>query len=127
MKVNKIHHVSIMVWDLEKARKIYSDLFGIEFEGPFEQKDLDVRFVSSKIGLNIASPLTPDGPAARTLEKRGEGLCMLIFNVSNLDKSINHMDSHKIRMVARADRSTSRVASFHPKDLHGVMVELMEE
>ncbi len=127
MKVQKIHHVSIMVKDLEKAGKLYSKLFGIEFEGPFEQKDLDVRFLSSSVGLNIASPLTPDGPVARALEKRGEGLSMLIFNVQNLDKAIKEMDSHKIRMVARADRPTARVASFHPKDLHGVMVELMEE
>ena len=36
MKVNKIHHVSVLVKDLEKAGKLYSDLFGIEFEGPYE-------------------------------------------------------------------------------------------
>ena len=77
MKVQKIHHVSILVRDLEKARKLYSNLFGIDFEGPYEQKALDVKFVSSHIGLNLAAPLTPDGPTAKTLERRGKDfLCL---------------------------------------------------
>ncbi|MBI4595600.1 MAG: VOC family protein [Candidatus Tectomicrobia bacterium] len=127
MKVQKIHHVSVLVKDLEKAGKLYSDLFGIEFDGPYEQKDLDVRFLSSSIGLNLASPLTPDGPTARSLERRGEGLSMLVFNVPNLDTALVDMQSHGIRVVGREDRPKERVASLHPKDLCGVMVELWED
>ena len=127
MKVEKIHHVSVLVKDLEKAGKLYSDLFGIGFDGPYDQKDLDVRFISSSIGLNLASPLTPDGPTARSLERRGEGLSMLVLNVPNLDEAILDMESHGIRLVGREDRPKERVASFHPKDLCGVMIELWED
>ena len=127
MKVQKIHHVSVLVKDLEKAGKLYSDLFGIEFDGPVDQKDLDVRFMSSPIGLNLASPLTPDGPTARSLERRGEGLSMLVLNVPNLDEAVADLESQGIRLVGRADRPKERVASFHPKDLCGVMVELWED
>jgi len=127
MKVQKIHHISVLVKDLEKAGKLYSDLFGIEFDGPYEQRDLDVRYLSSSIGLNLASPLTPDGPSARSLERRGEGLSMLVLNVPEIDEAIADMESHGIRLVGREDRPTARVASFHPKDLCGVMIELMEE
>ena len=127
MKVQKIHHVSVLVKDLEKAGKLYSELFGIEFEGPYEQKDLDVRFLSSPLGINLASPLTPDGPSAKTLERRGEGLAMLIFNVPDMEEATADMASRGIRLVGKEDRPTARVASFHPKDLCGVMIELMEE
>ncbi len=127
MKVKKIHHVSVLVKDLEKAGKLYSDLFGIEFEGPYEQEALDVRFLSSPIGINLASPLTPDGPSARTLERRGEGLSMLVLNVPDMQEAISDMESQGVRLVGKEDRPTSRVASFHPKDLCGVMIELMEE
>lgn len=127
MKVQKIHHVSVLVKDLEKAGELYSKLFGIEFDGPYDQKDLDVRFISSPIGLNLASPLTPDGPTARSLEKRGEGLSMLVLNVPDLDEAITDMETHGIRLVGREDRPKERVASFHPKDLCGVMVELWED
>ena len=127
MKVQKIHHISVLVKDLEKAGKLYSDLFGIEFDGPYEQRDLDVRYLSSSIGLNLASPLTPDGPSARSLERRGEGLSMLVLNVPEIDEAIADMESHGIRLVGREDRPTARVASFHPKDLCGLMIELMED
>ena len=127
MKVQKIHHVSVLVKDLEKACKLYSDLFGIEFDGPYDQKDLDVRFISSSIGLNLASPLTPDGPTAKSLERRGEGLSMLVLNVPDMDEAIADMESQGIRLVGREDRPKERVASFHPKDLCGVMIELWED
>ena len=127
MKVQKIHHVSVLVKDLEKAGKLYSDLFGIEFDGPYDQEDLDVRFISSSIGLNLASPLTPNGPTAKSLERRGEGLSMLVLNVPDLDEAIADMESQGVRLVGRADRPKERVASFHPKDLCGVMIELWED
>ena len=127
MKVQKIHHVSVLVKDLEKASKLYSQLFGIEFDGPYDQEDLDVRFMSSSIGLNLASPLTPDGPTAKSLERRGEGLSMLVLNVPDIDEAIADMESQGVRLVGREDRPKERVASFHPKDLCGVMVELWQD
>ena len=127
MKVQKIHHVSVLVKDLEKAGKLYSDLFGMEFEGPYEQEELDVKFLSSPMGINLAAPLTPDGPSAKTLERRGEGLAMLVLNVPDIEEAIRDMESSGTRLVGKEDRPTARVASFHPKDLCGVMIELMEE
>ena len=127
MNVQKIHHISVLVKDLEKAGKLYSDLFGIEFEGPYEQKALDVKFLSSPLGINLAAPLTPDGPSAKTLERRGEGLSMLVLNVPDIEEATADMESSGVRLVGREDRPAARVASFHPKDLCGVMIELMEE
>jgi len=127
MKVEKIHHISIMVKDLEKAGKLYTELFGMEFSGPHENKELDVKFLQSPLGINIAAPLTEDGPSARGLARRGEGLSMLVLNVPDIDEAIADTESRGIRLVGREDRPSARVASFHPKDLHGVMIELMEE
>ena len=127
MKVRKIHHISIMVKDLEKAGKLYAGLFGMEFSGPYEQKALDVRFLSSPLGVNLVAPLTPDGPSARTLDRRGEGLAMLVLNVPDIEQAIADMESHGVRLVVKEDRLSSKAASFHPKDLCGVMIELIEE
>ena len=127
MKVQKVHHLSVLVRDLEKAGKLYSNLFGMEFEGPYEQKALDVRVLRSPLGINLVAPLTPDGPSARALERRGEGLAMLVLNVPDIEEAIADTESYKIRLVGREDRPSARVASFHPKDLCGVMIELIEE
>ena len=127
MKVEKVHHVSIMVRDLEKADRFFSDLFGIEFSGPHQNEALDVRFLRSPIGINLVTPLSADGPSARTLEHRGEGLSMLVLNVTNIEEAIADMESHGVRLVGREFRPTAKTATFHPKDLCGVMIELMEE
>ena len=127
MKVQKIHHVSIMVKDLEKAGKFFSDLFGTEFSGPYENKALAVRFLSSPLGINLAAPFLPDGPSARALERRGEGLAMLVLNVPDLEEAISDMKSNGVRLIGREDRLSEKVASFHPKDLCGVLIELTQE
>ena len=127
MKVEKIHHVSIMVKDLEKAGKFLGDLFGTEFSGPHESKELDVRFLTSPLGINLVIPLSPDGPSARALDRRGEGVSMLVLSVPNLKEAIADMESHGVRLVGREDRPSAKTAVFHPKDLYGVLIELMEE
>jgi methylmalonyl-CoA epimerase len=127
MKVEKIHHVSVLVRDLEKASRLYSSLFGLEFDGPQEQKALDVKFRSSSLGLNLAAPLEAQGPSALALDRRGEGLAMLVLNVTDIEEAIMDMRHHGIRLIRREDRPGARVASFHPKDLCGVMIELIEE
>lgn len=127
MKIQKIHHVSIIVKDLEKAGKLYSDLFGIKFKGPYEQKALDVKVLSSSIGINLVAPLTPDGPSAKTLERRGEGLSMLVLNVPNIEQAVTDMSRRGVRLVGREERPTAKTATFHPKDLHGVFIELIAE
>ena len=127
MKVEKIHHVAIRVKDLEKAGKFFADLFDTEFSGPHENEKLDVRFLSSPLGINLVTPLTSDGPSSKALDHRGEGLAMLVLNVPNIEEAIADMVSHGVRLVGREDRTSLRAASFYPKDLCGVFIELIEE
>jgi len=122
MKVEGIDHVVIIVKDLEEAGKFFADLFGIEFSGPREARQVDARILSSPIGIDLFAPLAPDGPSARTIERRGEGLNALMLKVSNLDQAVDEMQSHGVRLINRSERS----ALFHPKDLHGVMIELVK-
>ena len=127
MKVEKIHHISIMVRDLEKAGKLFTDLFGMELSGPHVNEALDVRFLSSPLGINLVAPLTPDGSSARSLGRRGEGLSMLVLNVSDIEEAVADMQSHGVRLVGREERPSARTATLHPKDMFGVFIELIEE
>jgi len=123
-KVQKIRNVQIMVKNLEEAGKFFADLFGVEFTGPNEIKEADIRHLASPIGLQLIAPLTPDGPVAKALERRGEGLYMLRLTVPNLEEAIADMESHGVKLAGRFP--SSRAALFHPKDLHGVMIEIMD-
>ncbi len=123
MKVEKISHVVIMVKDIEKARKSFADLFDTEFGDVSELKEADVRTSVSPLGIELGTPLSADGPSARTLDRRGEGLAMLALEVTDIEKAISDMESHGVRLIGRP---TAKAAQFHPKDLYGVMIELIE-
>ena len=122
MKVEKIDHVAIMVKDLEQAGKLFGELFDTEFTG-HDVKDADVRNLMSPLGIELVTPLTPDGPSSKSLERHGEGLMMLSLQVSNLKEAVAEMESRGIRKIGGiGDKS----ALFHPRDMCGVMIELKE-
>ncbi len=126
MKVSKFSHVAILVKDLDKASKFFADLFGTEFQGPDENKDADTKNLLSPLGFELVTPLTPDGPVSKTLERRGEGLVMLALQVANLEEAMAAMESKGVRLLGKSETSMGMTASYHPKDLYGVMVELVE-
>jgi len=124
MKMQKIHHVAILVEDLEKAGKLYSDLFGIEFTSPKEEKELDIRNMLSPQGIELVSPLTPDGVMAKNLERRGEGITLLAFTVDNVAEASAEISAKGIRQIGG---DGTKLAIFHPKDLNGVTIELTKD
>lgn len=126
MKVERIDHIAINVRDLSKAEKFFADLLGTSFSRRAASKELDLISSLDPMGIELVEPLTPDGVTAKAIERRGEGLSLLSFKVSNLQDAVAEMKSRGIRLVARIDRTKMKVAIFHPKDTYGVMIELVE-
>ena len=126
MKIENIDHIGIYVRDLKKATKFFADLLGTEFTEIGESKEVDVRSAMDPSGIELFEPLTPDGPAARAIERKGEGLALLSLKVPNLEEGIAAMESRGIRLIGRVERPNARMALFHPKDTYGVINELIE-
>jgi len=126
MKVENIDHIMIEVRDLEGASKFFADLLGTEFSNLGEIKEVDARSSIEPLGIELVEPLTPDGPTARAIESKGEGLSLLSLKVANLEEGVAEMKSRGIRLITTIDRSQWKAALFHPKDTYGVMIELIE-
>ena len=126
MKVNKISHIAILVKDLEKAKKLYSELFDTDFSAEIISKENDTRGLMSPLGIELVAPLTPDGATSKNLERRGEGFAILALDVADIEQGIKDMESHSVRMLGRGESDIGKAATFHPKDLNGVMIELLE-
>lgn len=73
MKIEKIDHICILVKDMEKAVKFFTDLFETEFTSLGKSRDTDVRSMIDATGIEIMEPLLPDGKMAQSLERRGRG------------------------------------------------------
>jgi len=122
VKIEKIHHVRIMVNDLEKATKRWGTIFGLDFTPAAENPEGDLVGTSSSVGVTLGAPYMPDGPVARGLEKRGEGLALLSLQVTNFEEALQEMEANGLKCITNFGKS----GLFHPKDLNGVMIELLE-
>jgi methylmalonyl-CoA/ethylmalonyl-CoA epimerase len=78
--------------------------------------------------LELLEPL-PGSNMAKVLEKRGEGLHHITFEVDDVDKELSHLSELGIELIDKKSRPglDGMVAFIHPKSLRGVLVELCQK
>lgn len=125
MKVERIDFITFFVKDLDKAEKFFSELFGTQFIKPYPTA-VDTKETLDCLGINLAAPLTQDGPSAKIMATKGEGLVSVGFKVSNLDEAIADLESRGVRLIGREKIGSAEYAVFHPKDTFGAMLSVIE-
>lgn len=132
MHVKRIDHVGIAVADVAAAKKLYEDLLGLKLTREEVVTDQGVRtyfYPIAGVKLELLESLTPDGPIARHLEKRGPGMQHLAVEVEDIEAAIRDLKAKGVRMLDEVPRrgvEDTRIAFVHPKDTHGVLLELVE-
>ncbi len=126
MRVLKIDHVHIYVRDMEKAKALFSRLFGTEFSPDVIDEKYGMRVSIDPLGLELVSPLGPDSPVAKDIEKRGEGLHGISFKVEDIDAAAAGLVSAGLREVGRVAAGSLKEVQFHPRDTYGIMMELCQ-
>src|SRR3989304_4735347 len=128
MKVNKIDHICIAVKDLEAARKIWEPIFGKGPDDPYvdePEKIRVARYWLGEVGFELMESTTPDGDVAKFIEKRGEGIMIISFNVDNTREAMDELKKKDYPFIggARPFRNCE-FAFIHPKKMNGVLLEL---
>lgn len=104
MKVERIQRVVIVVRDLEEAANRYGDLLGSAFlDLGIEQKQGVRSMVSEDWLVELISPIGPGSVAARFLERRGEGVMGVAFQVVSVDEARRHVQSKGFRVLNELD------------------------
>ena len=91
MKIIKISHLGIAVNSIEQGKNIWEDALGLEFEGSEtvqEQKVTTAFFPVGESEVELLESTAPDGPVAKFLEKKGEGIHHVAFQVENLEAAL---------------------------------------
>ena len=131
MKVNKIDHICIAVKDLEAAKKQWEPIMGKakpDDEYIDEPEKIKVaRYWLGEVGFELMESTTPDGDVAKFIEKRGEGIMLMSFNVDNTRESIDELKAKDYPFIggARPFRDCE-FAFIHPKAVNGVLLELID-
>ena len=132
MKVLKIDHIGIAVNSIETGKRFWKDILGLDFEGSEtveEQKVTTAFFPVGDSEVELLESIDPDGPIARYLEKKGEGIQHVAFCVDNVEASLKELKEKGIRLIDEKPRKGARdakIAFLHPKSTNGVLVELCE-
>jgi len=132
MKILKIDHLGIAVNSIDAGKRFWTDALGLEFEGMetiAEQKVTTAFLPVGESEVELLESTAPDGPIARYIEKRGQGIQHIAFRVENIDAALEELKEKGIQLIdqtPRAGAGGARIAFLHPKSTGGVLVELCE-
>jgi methylmalonyl-CoA/ethylmalonyl-CoA epimerase len=132
MKVVKIDHLGIAVNSIEEGKNFWSDVLGLEFEGAetvAEQKVTTAFFPVGESEVELLESTAPDGPVAKYIEKRGQGIQHVAFRVENIEEALEELKAKGIQLIDQTPRKGAggaKIAFLHPKATNGVLVELCE-
>jgi len=130
--LKKVDHIGIVVRSIEEALKVYRDALGLPLAHVQEVPEQQVRIAFLPVGdceIELVEPTAADSGVARFLEKRGEGLHHICFEVEDIEAALRDLAAKGVRLIDRQPRqgAIGRVAFLHPKSAHGVLIELVEK
>lgn len=131
--MKNIEHIGIAVKDLEAANEVYSKLLCTESYKSEKVRSEGVETSFFKVGLNkieLLAATSEDSPIAKFIEKRGEGIHHIAFEVEDIRAEMKRLKEEGFELVSKRPKKgadNKLVAFLHPKSANGVLVELCQE
>ena len=133
MKPSHIEHLGIAVKSLETAIPLWEKLLGTKCYSIEEVPAQKVRTAFLKIGqtkIELLESTAEDGPIAKFIEKRGEGIQHVAIAVEGLEYVLAECAEAGIQLIDKTPRGGAEglnIAFLHPKSTGGVLTELCED
>lgn len=131
--VSKIDHIGIAVESIEESLKLYTDILGLTLEGTEVVEEQKVKTAFLPIGdteIELLESTHPDGPIAKFIQKRGQGIQHIAFRVDDIEKALAEMKDKGVRLIDEKPRygaGGAKIAFLHPKSTNGVLIELCQK
>ncbi len=132
MKILKIDHLGIAVTSIDQKKSFWMDALGLELEGTETVEEQKVTTAFLPVGeseVELLESTAPDGPVAKYIEKKGEGIQHVAFRVENIEEALDELKQKGIALIDQTPRigaGGAKIAFLHPKATAGVLVELCE-
>lgn len=129
----RLTHIGIAVKSLENSSELFTKLFGMNeghTEEVTEQKVKATFFRIDGGSIELLEPTSPDSAIAKFIEKRGEGVHHLSFEVDDIEAEIVRLKKEGFQMIDEKPRVGAdgyRIAFLHPKSTNGVLIEISQK
>ena len=131
--VNKIEHIGIAVKNMDDANILFEKLLGVQSykTETVETENVVTSFFqtgTNKIELLMAT--NPESPIAKFLDKKGEGIHHIAFDVEDIFAEIERLKKEGFVLIndtPKKGADNKWVVFLHPKNTNGVLVELCQE
>jgi len=131
--MEKIEHIGIAVKNLEASNQVFSKLLG---KKPYKTEEVESEGVRTSffelggVKIELLEATREDSPIAKFIEKRGEGIHHIAFDVKDVQKSIAERQEMGFELINKAPKDgadNKSIAFLHPRSTNGVLVELCQE
>jgi methylmalonyl-CoA/ethylmalonyl-CoA epimerase len=131
--MNKIEHIGIAVKSLEASNLVFEKIFGAP---PYKTEIVASEGVNTSFFMNgpnkieLLEATNPESPIAKFLEKKGEGIHHIAFDVDDIVAEIARLKSEGFTILNETPKKgadNKLVAFLHPKTTNGVLIELCQE
>lgn len=133
MKTAKaVNHIGIAVKSIDEHRAFYEEVLGAEFDGIEEVPEQKVRVAFYRVGgvkLELLEPTSEDSTVAKFIEKKGEGMHHVAYEVQDIEARLAELKANGVRLIDETPRMGAhnmRIAFLHPKSSAGILTELCE-
>ncbi len=132
MKILKIDHLGIAVNSIDARKNFWTDGLGLSLEATETVEEQKVTTAFLPVGeseVELLESTAPDGPIAKYIEKKGEGIQHVAFQVENIEDALAELKEKGIQLIDQTPRKGAggaKIAFLHPKATAGVLVELCE-
>lgn len=131
--VNKIEHIGIAVKNMDDANVLFEKMLGVpsyKMEAVESEGVLTSFFQTGNNKIELLVATNPESPIAKFLEKKGEGIHHIAFDVDDIEAEIIRLKKEGfvlINEIPKKGADNKWVVFLHPKNTNGVLVELCQE
>lgn len=128
----KIDHIGIAVRNMADSNDLFARLLGeahYKIEAVESEKVTTSFFHIGESKIELLEAADPESPIARFIEKRGEGIHHIAFEVADIRAEIDRLEAEGFVPLNREPKrgaDNKLVAFLHPKSSNGVLVELCQ-
>lgn len=131
--MNKIEHIGIAVKDLEVSNVLFEKLFGVaayKSEAVEREGVITSFFQNGPNKIELLAATNPESPIAKFLEKKGEGIHHIAFDVIDIVAEVERLKKEGFVVLnenPKKGADNKLVVFLHPKSTNGVLIELCQE